>query len=147
MDWNAVATALETAAKRTGINALDHVPDSLPSAAFYVGEMDIEFDVTFRRRGAANGDGTFRRVGTDQGTITCRVLVARSDDKYALQKMRKYMAGSGPTSIAEEFANDKTLGGTVDASQVKRMRGNRLFDVGSQKFYGVEIDVFVIGAA
>lgn len=146
MDWNAVAVALETAAKTTGINALDYVPDSLPSEAFYVGEMDVDFDQTFRRM-VSNGDGTFRRTGTDQATITCRILVARSTDKFAVRKMRAYMAGSGATSICEAISQDKTLGGTVHGSQVKRMRGNRLFDVGSVKFYGVEIDVFVIGAA
>lgn len=144
MDWNAIALALEARAELTGLNALDHVPDSLPSAAFYVGEMDIEMDVTFRRRRTG---GSTTRTGTDQGTITCRILVARSTDKYAVRKMRSYMSGSGATSVAESIANDPTLGGTVHSSQVKRMRGNRLFDVGGSKFYGVEIDVFVIGAA
>jgi hypothetical protein len=47
----------------------------------------------------------------------------------------------------QAFANDKTLGGTVHACHVKKMRGNRMFDVGGQKFYGLELDVFVIGAA
>jgi len=144
MDWNAVAVALEEAAKTTGINAIDYVPDSLPSACFYVGEMDIEMDVTFRK---ARASGVTTRTGTDQGTITCRILVARSTDKYAVRKMRTYMSGSGATSVVEAIANDKTLDGTVHASQVKRLRGNRLFDVGGSKFYGVEIDVFVIGAA
>lgn len=144
MDWNAIALALEAAAKTTGINALDHVPDSLPNEAFYVGEMDIEMDVTFRR---ARAVGETHRTGTDQGTITCRVLVARSTDKYAVRKMRSYMAGSGVTSVAEAIAADPTLSGSVHSSQVKRMRGNRLFEVASKQFYGVEIDVFVIGDA
>lgn len=145
MDWNAIASAIESIVQtHTGLNALDHVPDSLPSAAFYVGEMDIEMDVTFRKRRAA---GVTTRTGTDQGTITCRVLVARSTDKFAVRKMRSYMSGSGATSVAEAIANNRTLNGTVHDSHVKRFRGNRLFDVGGAKFYGVEIDVFVIGAA
>jgi hypothetical protein len=147
MNWNAIAVELERTAETTGINALDYVPDTLPSAAFYVGEMDIEMDVTFRKRGAPNGDGTFKRAGTDQADITCRILVARSDDKYAVRKMRDYMSGSGPTSIAEAIARNKTLGGTVDASHLKTMRGNRIFDVGGKRFYGVELTVFVIGPA
>ena len=146
MDWNAVAAALETAAKRAGINAIDHVPDSLPSEMFYVGEMDIDFDVTFRSRLVEDAP-TLVRVGTDQATITCRILVARADDKHSVRRMRKYMSGSGPSSVAAALSVDKTLGGTVDSSAVKRMRGNRLFDVGSAKYYGIEIDVFVIGAA
>jgi hypothetical protein len=61
--------------------------------------------------------------------------------------MRSYMAGSGITSVAEAIANNPTLSGSVHSSQVKRMRGNRLFEVAARMFYGVEIDVFVIGDA
>ena len=142
MDFNAIALALEAAAETTGINAIDYVPDDLPNTAFYVGEIDIELDQTFRRRGVSG-----ERIGTDQATITCRVLVARTTDKFALRKMRQYMAGSGTKSLAEAFMQDKTLGGTVSASHVKKMRGNRMFDVGGKKFYGLELDIFVIGAA
>lgn len=142
MDWNAVSAALEEAAKTTGINALSFVPDALPSKAFYVGEIDVDFDQTMRRTGSGG-----RRIGTDQATITCRILVARSDDKHALAKLREYMAGAGPESIKQAIEADRTLGGTVHSCQVKTMRGNRLFDVGEKRFYGVELFVFVIGAA
>lgn len=142
MDWNAVADGLCAAARTTGLNALEHVPDALPSVAFYVGEIDVEFDVTFRRRG-----GAANRRGTDQGMVTCRVLVAKSDDKHALRKLRTYMSGSGPTSLVQALSEDKTLGGVCDSSAVKTARGNRLFDVGGAKYYGVEIEVFVIGSA
>lgn len=146
MDWNAVALGLVAAAKTTGVNALEYVPDSLPAApSFYVGEIDAELDVTFRQQRAAETPTT--RTGTDKATITCRVLVARSDDKWALKKLRDFMAGSGEESIINAIANDPTLGGTVHASQVKRMRGNRVFIVGDKRFYGVEFDVFVIGPA
>lgn len=140
MDWNAVADGLEAAAQTTGISALDHVPDDLPNKAFYVGEMDIDVNRTFGSR-----SGT--RRGTDQGTITCRVLVARSTDSHSIKKMREYMAGSGPQSLIQAIQADRTLGGSCEDSVVKSLRGNRLFDVGAAKFYGVEIDVFVIGAA
>lgn len=145
MDLNAIALAIESIVETdTGLNALDYVPDALPSAALYVGEMDIELDVTFRRRRAA---GVTTRQGTDQGTITCRILVARSTDKYAVRKMRDYMAGSGAESVAEALTNNRTLNGTVHDSHLKRLRGNRLFEVGGARFYGVELDLFVIGAA
>lgn len=140
MDWNEVASGLETAAETTGLNALDFVPDDLPNTAFYVGEMDIEPNMTFGSRA-----GT--RRGTDQGTVTCRVLVARSSDKWAIRKMREYMAGSGIKSLIQAIQADKTLGGACDSNKVTRISGNRLFVVGEAKFYGVEIDVFVIGAA
>lgn len=145
MDWNLVADKLSAAAKTTGINAMEYVPDSLPGApSFYVGEIDVELDITFRR---ARTGGSTTRTGNDQATITCRILVAKSDDKHSLKKMRKYMAGKGAESIVQAISNDRTLGGAVHDSQVKRMRGNRLFEVGGSKFYGVEIDVFVIGPA
>lgn len=140
MDWNQIALGLEAAAQTTGINALDYVPDSLPNTAFYVGEMDIEVNKTF-------GSRTGTRRGTDQGVVTCRILVARSTDKYAIRKMRNYMAGSGALSVVQAIQADRTLSGSCDDSAVRSLRGNRLFNVGEAKFYGVEIDVFVIGAA
>lgn len=141
MDWNAIAVALETAAKTTGINALDFVPDDLPNTAFYVGEMDIDVNKTFGSR-----SGT--RTGTDQATITCRVLVARSTDKSAVRKMREYCMGSGLKSLVQAIQADKTLDGTCSGAMVTAIRGNRLFEVGAgTKFYGAEIEVFVIGAA
>lgn len=142
MDWNAVATALAECARTTGLNALDYVPDSLPNEAFYVGEIDIDFDQTMRGRSV---DGV--RRGTDQATITCRVLIARADDKYALRKLRDYMAGSGDKSLKDAIEQDRTLGGEVHSLQVKAMRGNRMFVVGEKRYYGVELDVFVIGDA
>lgn len=140
MDFNAIAEALVEKAKLTDINALEQVPDSLPSEAFYVGEIDIDVNRTFGSR-----SGT--RTGTDSAMITCRILVARSTEKWALRKLRTYMGGSGVSSITQALQGDKTLNGTVDSSVVKAIRGNRMFDVGGLKYYGVEIDIFVIGAA
>lgn len=140
MDWNAVALALEDKAKAVGLNALDYVPDDLPNTAFYVGEMDIQPNQTFNK---VRPDGT--RMGTDQATITCRVLVARSTDKFAVRKMREFMAGSGDKALIQSIQGDPTLNNTVSSSKVQAMRGNRLFIVGEGKFYGTEIDIFVIG--
>lgn len=143
MDWNAVALALEAKAESVGLNALDYVPDSLPNSAFYVGEMDIEPNQTFNK---VREDGS--RIGTDQATITCRVLIARSTDKFAIRKMRTYSAGSGMASLIQAIQSDPTLDGTVDACKVISIRGNRLFTVGADaKFYGTEFDIFVIGQA
>lgn len=140
MDFNAIALALSACAESVGLNALDYVPDTLPNTAFYVGEMEIDPNKTFGRR-----SGT--RQGTDQAVITCRVLVARSTDKSALRKSREYMGGSGARSLIQAIQTDATLGGTCHASKVERVSGNRMFDVAGLKYYGVEIDVFVIGAA
>lgn len=140
MDYNAVATALEAKAETVGLNALAYVPDALPNTAFYVGEIDIEPNGTFARQSPT-------RQGTDRATITCRVLVARSTDKSAIAKLRDYMSGSGVKSLTQAIQGDQSLNGSVHANVVKAIRGNRLFSVGEMKYYGVEIDVFVIGDA
>lgn len=139
-DWNAVADYLETAANTVpGINAFSEVPDALPNIGFYVGEIDVTFDVTFRSRPQAGG-----RTGTDTANITCRVLVARMDDKFALRKLRTFMSGTGPTSLIQALSTDRTLGGTVDDSKMNEMHGNRMFVVGEKKYYGVEVTLFAI---
>lgn len=145
MDWNALALRLEHHADSIeGVNALDYVPDSLPNTGFYVGEMEIQPNQSFNKR---RPDGT--RIGTDQGTITCRFLVARTTDKYSVRKSRTFMAGSGVTSFCENVQQDQTLGGACSGNKIARISGNRMFVMGpdEKKYYGVEIDVFVIGAA
>lgn len=153
MNWNTVATALEAIVESVSytqdgklhkINALDYVPDDLPNVGLYVGEMDIEPNQAFNK---TKPDGS--RAGTDQATITLRLLVARSTDKYAIREMRRWLGGSGTDSLIQ--AIQKTNGQPAlypwSGIKVMAMRGNRLFNVGEAKFYGTEIDVFVIGAA
>lgn len=133
MDLNAIALGL--AANVTpveGINALDYVPDALPEPVFMVGEIDIDFDKTFSR-------------GSDELTITCRVLVARGDDQGGQQTLRDFMAGGGVYSVKKAIESDRTLGGACDDLRVVRARGNRLFVVGEVRYYGVEFEVYVIG--
>ena len=144
MDWNAIADALEAKAETVpGINAFSEVPDDLPTIGFYVGEIDVDLNITMRGKRTPGGP----RRGSDQANITCRILVARFDDKQALRKLRTFMAGHGPTSVIDALELDRTLNGTVDDSRCVSMRGNRLFEVGVTKYYGVEIDLFVIGDA
>jgi hypothetical protein len=144
MDWNAICDALEAKAETVpGINAFSEVPDSLPTIGFYVGEIDVELNTTMRGKRTPGGP----RRGSDQANITCRILVARMDDKQALRKLRAFMGGQGATSIVDALELDRTLNGTVDDSRCVSMRGNRLFDVGATKYYGVELDLFVIGDA
>ncbi len=140
MDLNEIADALTACAESVGLNALDYVPDTLPNTAFYVGEMEVDTNMTFGRR-----SGT--RTGTDAVTITCRVLVARTTDRYALRKSRGYMAGSGLRSLLQAIQADGTLAGSCSSSKVTRMVGNRMFDVAGVKYYGVELDVYAIGEA
>lgn len=140
MDYNAIADALEAIARGVGLTAFSEVPDAIPSWAFIVGEMDINPNLTFGSR-----SGT--RRGTDEVTITCRILVGRYDDKQAQRKLREWMSGSGVTSMIQAIQADKTLGGTVHSSKVARFSGNRMYDVGGTKHYGIELDIYAIGDA
>lgn len=144
MDWNAVATALEAEGEACGINTLDYVPESLPNTGMYVGEMDIEPNQSFNSK---KPDGS--RKGTDAASITLRLLVARSDDKHAIRKMRSFLAGSGAKSLVERL--QETNGRIADypwsGLKVTAMRGNRLFVVGETKYYGTEIEIYVTGPA
>lgn len=143
MDYNAIADALEAAAETVpGINAFSEVPDDLPSIGFYVGEIDITPNVTMRGQRV----GGVRR-GTDEAQITCRMLVARFSERGAVRKLRSFMGGSGMNSVLDAIEQNRTLSGSVDDLKVTAIRGNRLFDVGGSKYYGVEFDLFVIGDA
>lgn len=153
MDWNAAALKLEEIAgsvtytangKTYKINALDVVPDDLPNTGLYVGEIDVTPNQAFNK---TNAQGN--RVGVDQATITLRLLVARSTDKYAIRKMRAFMAGSGDASLIQaiQATNRRPNEFPWSGIKVQDLRGNRLFSVGEAKFYGTEIEVFVTGAA
>lgn len=144
MDWNAICDAIEAKAETVpGINAFSEVPDSLPTIGLFVGEIDVDLNIVMRGKRAPGGP----RRGSDQAFITIRLLVARFDDKQALRKLRDFMAGHGAASVIDALELDRTLNGTVDDSVCKSMRGNRMFEVAGDKYYGVEITMFVIGDA
>ncbi len=148
MDYEKISRALEqTAATVEDVNAFSYVPDSLPNIGFYVGEIDVELNVTMRGKRTPGGP----RRGTDQANITCRILVARYDDEQGVQKLRQFMSGTGMYSIVDAIEQNRQLEldgePTVDDSRVTTLRGNRMFDVGGHKYYGVEINLFVIGDA
>lgn len=143
MDWNAICKRIAVDLEPiSGINAFDTVPDAIPTIAAIVGEIDIDFDMVMRKVRSGS-----LRTGTDQATITIRILVARYNDRTALQKLREFMGGSGPASVAQALMDDRHLGGLVDDSALKDMKGNRLFTVGEDRYYGVELSLFVIGDA
>lgn len=153
MDWNAVALKLEAIAETVSwtidgktyrLNALDTVPDDLPNTGIYVGEIDVTPNVAFNKT-----DPSGNRIGVDSASITLRLLVARSTDKYAIRKMRAFMNGSGDASLIQaiQATNRQPAEYPWSGIKVQALRGNRLFNVGEAKFYGVEIEVFVTGAA
>lgn len=121
-----------------GLSCFSFVPDAVPEPCFYVGEIEQNFDRAFSR-------------GMDEVTVTCRVLVARSDDRAGQEKLRSYMAGSGSTSVkaaleaARGAPGQAALSGACDDLHVVRMQGHRLYEVNGTQFYGAEWVVRVIG--
>lgn len=150
MDYNRICEAIEATGETVpGINAYSYVPDSMANIGLYVGEIDIDLNKTMR---GARVNG--HRTGTDEANITVRILVARSDDKYSVKKLREFMGGSGMMSIVDAFELNPQLRhpdglDTVDDSRVTRLSGNRMFQIGpaEARYYGVELDLYVIGDA
>lgn len=139
MDLNAVAlglaanvNAMPILADGTQLHAFDYCPDALPEPCFFVAEIDVDFDKTMRR-------------GSDELTVTTRVMVSRADDKSGQLKLRSFMRGGGVTSVKKMIEADRTLGGACDDLRVTKARGNRLYNVGEARYYGVEFEVFIVG--
>lgn len=130
--------ALAVRAAIPSLNCFGYVPDSCPEPCFYTGEVDIEFDKTFGR-------------GTDEMTITCRVLVSRADDRSGQRALDRYLAGSGPHSIkaaletARGAPGEAALGGLADDLHLMRVQAYRMYQVGETYYYGAELVVRVIG--
>lgn len=154
MDWNGVASQLEAICESVSwtddkgnthkLNVLDYVPDDLPNAGMYIGEMDILPNQSFNSK---KPDGS--RKGTDAATITIRLLVARTTDKWAIKKMRAWLAGGGDASLLQALQETNARATEFEWSGIKvnSMRGNRMFVVGEKKYYGTEIEIYVTGAA
>ena len=135
MDLEAVCQGLATAAEAVpDLNCTGHVPDSINTPAFFPAEVDIDFDKTFG--------------GTDELTITCRILVGRADDKSSQAKLRWFLS-RGATSLKRALEGTpgvaQTLGGACDDVHVKRVQGYRFYQHGTNKYIGAELVVFVIG--
>lgn len=76
---------------------------------------------------AIDYDKTMQR-GSDQWTITIRVLVGNVSDIGAQKRLDTFLAPSGAGSIKAQVQSDRTLGGTVDTLRVTRCSGYRAYD-------------------
>lgn len=140
MDFNAVAAELKRRAGTAGLSVAgkrivpyDHVPDAIETPAFVVAEFDIEYDKTFRR-------------GDDEVVVTCRIFTARTDDATGQRLLREFMASGGTTAIKVALeAKPRHVSEVWDDLRVQRARGNRLFVYGEQRYYGIELEVKIVG--
>lgn len=140
MDVGAIREAVPAAvgAAIPSLNCLGYLPDAIPEPCFYSGEVEIDFDRAFGR-------------GLDEIELTCRLLVARSDDLSGQARLDSYMAGSGPLSVkaaidaARGAPGEAALGGLCDDLHLRRVQGHRLYQVGNVMYYGAEFIIRIIG--
>ncbi|MFC6017217.1 hypothetical protein ACFP2T_13495 [Plantactinospora solaniradicis] len=136
MDLQAVRQGLADAAATAdpGLNCTGYVPDSINEPAFFPAEVDIDYDQTFG--------------GSDTMTITCRLLVSRSDDEAGQKNLNAYLSrGTKSVKAAIEGTPGvaQTLSGACDDVHVMRVQGYRFYQHNGSAYIGAELVVKVIG--
>lgn len=114
------------------LNRYGYVPDSVAVPCFYVGGVEIDYDLTMGR-------------GSDELTVICVVLVSASSDQSGQEKLDAYLKGSGPGSLKAAIEADPTLGGICDYVEVARAQGYGFHQVGATNYLGAELVVNVVG--
>ena len=88
-----------------GLRTYDIVPDVIVPPCVVVGQLDFTFDLNNAR-------------GLDQANLDVFVIVQRFSERAAQDKLDKYLAGSGDSSIKAAIESDRTLGGACDTLRV-----------------------------
>jgi hypothetical protein len=121
------------AAAVPGLNATPYAPDRAEEPAFYPGESDIDFDRTFGS-------------GVDEAIVTCYLLVSAAEDRDGQARLDRFL-GRGPESVLAALKADTTLGGRCMDLRVRGVRAYRTYQSGDDRFYGAQLQVYVIGQA
>ena len=87
------------------LRCYDQVPDVIVPPCAIIGQLDFTFDLDNAR-------------GLDQANLDVFVIVQRFSERAGLDRLDKYLAGSGDFSIKAAIESDKTLGGACDALRV-----------------------------
>lgn len=145
MQISAVREAIAAAARavvlppRAGVlTCTGYVPDTVEAPHFFVGEVGIEYDKTFRR-------------GLDELEVTCRALVGTADDRAAQHVLDLMLSGGGPASLkaaieaARGAPGELALGGLADDLHVQRVQGYRWYEHAGMQYVGAELIIRVIG--
>jgi hypothetical protein len=143
MDLDAVCVAIAaniTAAELTvaghGLTATPFAPDALTAPHFFTAEFTGEYKKSFN--------------SLMEMTLTCRLMLARADDRSGQQQIRR-LASTGESTIAAAFDSmrgapgQSALSGACDDLYLRRVQGPRLFTIGAEQYYGLEFTVFVMG--
>jgi hypothetical protein len=138
---DAIATAASAVVLPDGIEKLTstgYVPDTITAPHFFVAEYEQDFDKAMGR-------------GMDELTFTCRVLVARADDRAAQRVLDGMLSGSGTASLkaaieaARGAPGEYALGGLAHDLHVQRVQGYRWYEHAGATYVGAELAVKVIG--
>ncbi|WET79238.1 hypothetical protein P3102_35305 [Amycolatopsis sp. QT-25] len=133
MDISAVKTAAAAAVGTIGgLRCFPFVPDAISPPAWFVAEVEVEYDTTFGR-------------GMDTVYLTCRLLVSHATDRTGQEQLDGYLRGAGPLSVKQALEADPSLGGVCDAVRVQRCSGYGLYEHNATQFYGAEWRVLIIG--
>ncbi|WP_433114288.1 hypothetical protein [Micromonospora sp. CA-246542] len=134
MDISLIRTRLAEAVESVTpeLNRYAYAPDSVSVPCFYVGGVEIDYDITMGR-------------GSDELTLTCVVLVSAKNDRSGQAQLDAYISGSGPSSLKAAIEADPSLGGACDTLDVTRQQGYGFHTVGESKYLGAELVVNVFG--
>jgi hypothetical protein len=139
---DAIATAASAVVLPDGIEKLTstgYVPDAITAPHFFVAEYEQIYDRAMGR-------------GMDELTFTCRVLVARADDRAAQRILDGMLSGSGTASLkvaieaARGAPGEFALGGLAHDLRVERVQGYRWYEHTGATYVGAELTVKVIGS-
>lgn len=131
----AALTAAELDVNGQRLTATPFAPEALSPPHFFTAEFTGSYDKTF--------------AGLAELALTCRLMLARSDD-HTGQQQAKVMASTGVGTVNAAFLSMRgapgqpALGGVCDDLHLTRVQGPRLYDIGGS-FYGIEFNVFVMG--
>lgn len=145
MQLSAVRSAIADAARVVVLPAgspkltcTGHVPDSITAPAFFVGDIEIEYDKTMGR-------------GLDEFQLTCRVLVGRQDDQRSQAILDALLSGAGPASLkvaieaARGAPGEMALGGLAHDLRIERVQGYRWYEHQGTEYVGAEVIIRVFG--
>lgn len=133
MDLAEVGRALQDAARVIdGLNPFDNGDKVVAPPAFFVAEVDLDFDSALS-------------VGMDVAVFNCRLLVAKADSQGARTALYGYMNRSGERSIKAALEADRTLGGVCVEVFVSKVVGPKLYTHSAIDYLGAQWTVQVTG--
>jgi hypothetical protein len=142
VDVARVKAALADAVRAAAIprlESLPYAPADPPVPAFFVGEVDLDPNVTYG--------------GCDRADFTCTVVVGGAEDLDGQLLLDRYLSRDGEHSIraalieARGEPGELALGGAADDLKIVRINGYRSIPMGDDRnYYGATIVVHVIGS-